>query len=159
MGRGKGKERPPHFPSSHRPPRAFYFSIVATFIGIPTVHYRYITMTTRFMDTRQKQKQKQKQRFHFKQSLRLKYAMIKLKPGFHMIATIAVIAAIAEKKKTSAIAATTITEIQKVLSQRSLSLRSLESGFHMIAELFFLSNRSYHSDRSNHMETGLNLSQ
>ena len=40
------------------------------------------------------------------QSLRLKYAMIKLKPGFHMIATIAVIAAIAEKKKkTLAIAA------------------------------------------------------
>ena len=39
------------------------------------------------------------QRFRFKQSLRLKYAMIKLKPGFHMIATIAVIAAIAEKKK------------------------------------------------------------
>ena len=30
------------------------------------------------------------------QSVRLKYAMIKLKPGFHMIATIA---AIAEKKK------------------------------------------------------------
>ena len=30
--------------------------------------------------------------------------MIKLMPGFHMIATIAVIAAIAEKKKTSAIA-------------------------------------------------------
>ena len=30
------------------------------------------------------------------QSLRLKYVMIKLKPGFHMIATIAVIA---EKKK------------------------------------------------------------
>ena len=30
------------------------------------------------------------------QSLRLKYAMIKLKPGFHMLATIA---AIAEKKK------------------------------------------------------------
>ena len=55
------------------------------------------------------------------QSLRLKYAMIKLKPGFHMIATIAVIA---KKKKTSiiwnhspaiaaiaAIAATTIAEI------------------------------------------------
>ena len=34
--------------------------------------------------------------------------MIKLKRGFHMIATIAVIA---EKKKTSAIAATTIAEI------------------------------------------------
>ena len=31
--------------------------------------------------------------------------MIKLKPGFHMIATIAVIAAIAEKKKNPAIAA------------------------------------------------------
>ena len=31
--------------------------------------------------------------------------MINLKPGFHMIATIAVIAAIAERKKTSAIAA------------------------------------------------------
>ena len=29
----------------------------------------------------------------------VKYAMIKLKPGFHMIATIAVIAAIAENKK------------------------------------------------------------
>ena len=69
-----------------------------------------------------------------------------------MIATIAVIAAIAEKKKLqrsqrsynhspaiAAIAATTIAEIQKVLSRRSLSLRLLESGFHMIAELFFLS--------------------
>ena len=66
-----------------------------------------------------------------------------------MIATIAVIAAIAEKrKKTSAIAAiiwnhspaiaaTIIAEIWKVLSQRSLSMRSLESGFHMISELFF----------------------
>ena len=46
--------------------------------------------------------------------------------------------------------------------QRSLSLRplrSLESGFHMIAmiaELFFLSD---HSDRSDNMETGVNLSQ
>ena len=64
-----------------------------------------------------------------KQSLRLKYTMIKLKPRFHMIATIAVIAAIAE------------------------------SGFHMIAELFVLSDRCDHSDRSDHMETGLNLLQ
>ena len=32
-----------------------------------------------------------KQRFRCKQSLRLKYAMIKLNPGFRMIATIAVI--------------------------------------------------------------------
>ena len=31
--------------------------------------------------------------------------MIKLKPAFHMVATIAVIAGIAEKKKTSAITA------------------------------------------------------
>ena len=38
-------------------------------------------------------------RFRCKQSLRLKYAMIKLKPGFQMIATIAVIAATAKKKK------------------------------------------------------------
>ena len=37
--------------------------------------------------------------------------MIKLKPGFHMVTTIAVIVAIAEEKKTSAIAATTIAEI------------------------------------------------
>ena len=35
MGRGKGEERSPPFPSSHRPPRAFYFSIIATFSGIP----------------------------------------------------------------------------------------------------------------------------
>ena len=34
-----------------------------------------------------------------KQSLRLKYIMIKLNPGFHMIATIAVIAAIMRKKR------------------------------------------------------------
>ena len=74
-------------------------------------------------------------------------------PGFHMIATIAVIAAIADKKKVQrsygnhfpAIAATTITEIGLFLSQRSLwlrSLRSLESSFLMvaaIAELFFFS--------------------
>ena len=63
-----------------------------------------------------------KERFRCKQSLLLnwKYAMIKLNPAFHMITTIAVIAAIAEKKKRSqrsvaiiwnhsqAIAATTI---------------------------------------------------
>ena len=33
-GERKKKGHPP-FPSSHRPPRAFYFSIIATFIGIP----------------------------------------------------------------------------------------------------------------------------
>ena len=35
MERGKREERLPPFPSSHRPPRAFYFSIIAVFIGIP----------------------------------------------------------------------------------------------------------------------------
>ena len=75
-----------------------------------------------------------------------------------MIATIAVIAAIGEKNKSSAIAAmiaidnrtTTIAEIELFLSQRSLSLRSLESAFHMIAtidELFF-AQRSQRSQRS-----------
>ena len=74
-----------------------------------------------------------------------------------MIATIAVIAAIAEKKKVlrsqrsqrsygnhfPEIAATTIAEIELFLPQRSLSLRSLERDFLMIAmiaaiaELFF----------------------
>ena len=63
-----------------------------------------------------------------------------IKPGFHMIAMIAMIAliaAIAEKKKNQrscgihspAIAATTIAEIELLISQRLLSLRSLESGF------------------------------
>ena len=54
-----------------------------------------------------------------------------------MIATIDVIAAIAEKKKVQrsygkhspAIAATTIAEIELLISQRLLPLRSLESGF------------------------------
>ena len=61
-----------------------------------------------------------------------------------MIATIAVIAA------------AMIGNYSPAFSQRSLLLPSLESGFHMITELFFLSD---HSDRSDHMETGLNLSQ
>ena len=83
--------------------------------------------------------------------------MIKLKPGFHMIDTIAVIAAIVEKKKklqrSQRSYETTLQQWQRQQSHRSFSLRSLESGFHMIAELFFLSD---HSDRSDHMETGLN---
>ena len=52
----------------------------------------------------------------------------------------------------SAIAATTITEVELFISQRTLL--SLESGFlmiAMIAELFFL------SDRTGHMETRLKL--
>ena len=51
---------------------------------------------------------------------------------------------------------TTLQLSQRQRSLRLLSLRSLESGFYMIAELFFLSD---HSDRSDHMETGFNLSQ
>ena len=78
------------------------------------------------------------------------------------------IATIAEKKKFSdhgnhspAIAATTIADIELFISQRPLSLGSLESGFHMIAmitaiaEVFVQSDRSNHSDGSDHMETGL----
>ena len=93
-------------------------------------------------------------------------------PGFHMIATIAVIAAIAEKKKVQrsqrshrkhspAIAATTIPEIEKVPSQRLLllqslwSLRSLESGFYMIAMIAAIAERFFLSDRSDHMENRL----
>ena len=55
-----------------------------------------------------------------------------------------------------AIAAITIAEIELFLSQRSLPVRSLNSGFHIIAAIanffffFFLSDRS---DRSDHMET------
>ena len=36
MGRRKRQERLPPFPSSHRPQRTFYFSIIAIFIGIPS---------------------------------------------------------------------------------------------------------------------------
>ena len=63
-----------------------------------------------------------KQRFRCKQSLRLKYAIIKLKPGFHMIATIAVIA---EKKITSAIAA--IQPAKTSVSPRSSPLGTLRA--------------------------------
>ena len=34
MGRGKREERLPPFPSSNRPPRAFFFSVIAIFIGM-----------------------------------------------------------------------------------------------------------------------------
>ena len=72
-----------------------------------------------------------KQTFRCKQSLCLKYAMIKLKPGFHMITTTAVIAAIAEKKN-SAIAATIHSDHMKPLSSdRSNNLQ----------QSFYLSDR------------------
>ena len=35
IGRGKREEKLPPFPSSHRSPRAFYFFIIAIFIGMP----------------------------------------------------------------------------------------------------------------------------
>ena len=55
-----------------------------------------------------------------------------------MIATTAVIA---EKKKFS----------DRSDDMETTFQRSLESGFLMIAELFFLSDRSDHNDRSDHM--------
>ena len=65
-----------------------------------------------------------------------------------MITTIALIA---ERKKSSAIAAI----IRKPLSSnRSDNERN---GISTIAELFFLSDRSDHSDLSDHMETRLKL--
>ena len=36
MGGGRREKRLPSFPSSHRSPRTFYFSIIAIFIGIPS---------------------------------------------------------------------------------------------------------------------------
>ena len=87
-------------------------------------------------------------------SVKLKKAWIifySFKPGFHMIATIAVIAAIAWEKS-AAIGAIIWKPLSSNRSDRSesdhwhrtwsLSLRSLGSGFHMIdviAELFFFS--------------------
>ena len=103
-------------------------------------------------------------------------AKFSLKPGFHIIATIDVIAAMwsigdrgDRKSSISAIVVAAIASgwfpeeevfrrkslavaaiIWKPLSQRLLSLRSLESGFHMItmiaaiAKLFLLSDRSDH---------------
>ena len=72
-----------------------------------------------------------------------------------MIATIAVIAAITEKKKSSAIAAiimeTTFQQCDNDRWDRTFSMRSLrllESGFLMIAAIV-------NSDRSDHMETRL----
>ena len=35
-GKEKERKRGPLFPVSHRPPRAFYFSIIVIFIGIPS---------------------------------------------------------------------------------------------------------------------------
>ena len=70
-----------------------------------------------------------------------------------MIATIAEKTAIAKKKKRKS-------SISAIVD----SYFSLESGFHIIAiiaaiaELFFLSDRSDHGERSDHMETGLKKS-
>lgn len=88
-----------------------------------------------------------------------------LKHGFHMIAAITL------KKKFSDIAIiwkllssnhsnslTTIAEIEKVLSWRSLSLRSqqlLERGFHMIGMIVVIASLFFLSDRSDDIETRL----
>ena len=93
--------------------------------------------------------------------------MVKLKPGLYMIATIAVIAAIAEKKKTSAIAAI-IAIIWKPLSSHPSDngrwdIKSSMSVIVVVAiagEWFPYDRWTFFlSDRSDHMETGLNLSQ
>ena len=108
------------------------------------------------------------------QSLRLKYAMIKLKPGFHMITTIAVIAATAKKKKKNFSDRSDHSDHMKPLSSdRSDNSRwDVKSSISAIVVAaiagewvpydrltFFLTEHSDHSDRSDHMETGLNLSQ
>ena len=89
-----------------------------------------------------------------------------------MIATIAMITVIAEKKKVQwsqpsygnhfpEFAATMIAEIEKILSQRSITTIAGKwfpydhyDLYHAITVLFFLSD---HSDRSDHMETRLKL--
>ena len=43
-GKGNREERLPPFPSSHRSPRAFYFSIIAIFIGIPQTRTQSLFM-------------------------------------------------------------------------------------------------------------------
>ena len=76
-----------------------------------------------------------------------------------MIATIAVIA---EKKKTSAIAAiiAIIWNHSPAIAATTISVIVVAAiAEEWFAELFFLGGRSDHSDRSDHMETGLNLSQ
>ena len=91
--------------------------------------------------------------------------MIKLKPGFHIIVTIAVIAAVAETKKNFSDRSDHSDHMKPLSSDRSdNNPRDIKSSISeivvtAIAELFFLSDRSGHSDRSVHMETGLNLSQ
>ena len=80
-----------------------------------------------------------------------------------MIATIAVTAKTAEKKNFSDRSDHSDhmeTIFQRSQRQRSLSLRSLKSSFHMIAaitEFFFLSDLSDHSYRSNHMKARLKV--
>ena len=65
------------------------------------------------------------------------------------------------RKHSPAISATTIPEIEKVPSQRLLSLhslwslRSLESGFYMIAMIAAIAEVFFLSDRSDHMENRL----
>ena len=51
----------------------------------------------------------------------------------------------------------TITDIELFISQRSLSLRSLEGGFLMIAMITAIAELFFLSDRSDHIETRLKL--
>ena len=55
MGRGKREERLHPVPSSHRPPRAFYFSIIAIFIETPSGNLCGGETTTQVSENQQKQ--------------------------------------------------------------------------------------------------------
>ena len=70
-----------------------------------------------------------------------------------MVATIAVIAAIAEKKKFSD--PSDPSDFKETTFQRLLSLPSRKSGFHMIAMIAAFADFFFLSDRSDHMETRL----
>ena len=75
-----------------------------------------------------------------------------------MIATIAVIAAIAEKKKFSDRSDNNRWDIKSSIS--AIVVAAIAGEWFPYDRLtFFLTEHSDHSDRSDHMETGLNLSQ
>ena len=77
--------------------------------------------------------------------------MIKLKPGFHIIATIAVIAAVAEKKKLQRSQRSYETTLQRSQRQQSLiSLRSLNFFFSVIAAIVAIIWKSGLIYRNNH---------
>ena len=88
--------------------------------------------------------------------------MIKLKPGFHMIATIAVIAAIAETKNKNFSGRSDHSDHMKPLSsdRRDNNRWDIKSSISAIVVAAIAGEWfPYHNDRSDHKETGLDLSQ